>query len=104
MRKRKIPLQKNCVKDFHVRIIIIRYQVILFGIIRIFLKNFLTAEFCEYINYTRALGFEADPDYNYLRDLFKRIMQRNNDESDFVFDWSKKKKSVPDSNSTHFYR
>jgi hypothetical protein len=36
------------------------------------------------------LGFEEDPDYNYLRDLFKKIMDRNNDQFDFMFDWVKK--------------
>ena len=36
------------------------------------------------------MGFEDDPDYNYLRDLFKKVMERNNDVYDFVFDWTKK--------------
>jgi len=36
------------------------------------------------------LGFEEDPDYNYLRDLFKKVLEKNNDKNDFLFDWIKK--------------
>jgi casein kinase 1 len=36
------------------------------------------------------LGFEEDPDYNYLRGLFKKVMEKNKLENDFEFDWVKK--------------
>ncbi len=47
-------------------------------------------EFVEYINYTRGLGFEQDPDYEYLRSLFKSIMNKSNLIHDFEFDWISK--------------
>jgi len=46
------------------------------------------AEFAAYINYTRKLGFEADPDYDYLRGLFKSVMDKNNYKYDNEYDWS----------------
>jgi serine/threonine protein kinase len=46
-------------------------------------------EFVEYINYTRGLGFENDPDYDYLRGLFKSVMNKNNTIYDLDFDWFK---------------
>ena len=45
------------------------------------------AEFCEYIKYCRNLGFETEPDYNYLRGLLKKVMIEKNLESDFKYDW-----------------
>lgn len=36
------------------------------------------------------MGFEQDPDYVYLRGLFKKIMEKNKLEHDFEFDWVKK--------------
>lgn len=40
-----------------------------------------------YINYTRNLGFEEDPNYDYLRGLFRKILESNNQQYDFIFDW-----------------
>ena len=51
--------------------------------------NRLVVELTEYVHYTRNLGFEQDPDYNYLRGLFKRIMDSKNFIHDFNFDWTK---------------
>jgi hypothetical protein len=36
----------------------------------------LPEEFSQYIGYCRNLKFEEKPDYNYLRQLFKDLMQR----------------------------
>ena len=36
------------------------------------------SEFVEYINYTRNLEFEADPDYNYLRGLLRTVLRKQN--------------------------
>jgi hypothetical protein len=47
-------------------------------------------EFTEYINYTRNLDFEQEPDYEYLRGLFKQVMTKYNFVNDFDYDWSKK--------------
>jgi casein kinase 1 len=44
-------------------------------------------EFVEYINYTRNMGFEQDPDYEFLRGLFKSIMDTHNFICDNEFDW-----------------
>ncbi len=44
-------------------------------------------EFVEYINYTRNMGFEQDPDYDYLRGLFKQVMTTHNFVYDNDFDW-----------------
>jgi serine/threonine protein kinase len=45
-------------------------------------------EFAEYIHYTRKLTYEEEPDYNYLRNLFRSIMQKNNYEFDYLYDWT----------------
>jgi casein kinase 1 len=42
-----------------------------------------------YINYTRNLGFEEDPNYDYLRGLFRKIMESHLQQFDFIFDWTK---------------
>ena len=42
-----------------------------------------------YINYTRNLGFEEDPNYDYLRGLFRKIMESHTQQFDFIFDWTK---------------
>ncbi len=41
----------------------------------------------KYINYCRNLQFEEKPDYNYLRGLFKNMMNRMGYEYDGVYDW-----------------
>jgi uncharacterized damage-inducible protein DinB len=46
-------------------------------------------EFNEYIDYTRNLAFEAEPDYEYLRSLFRSVMAKNNHIYDNEFDWLK---------------
>ena len=44
-------------------------------------------EFGVYINYCKALKFEDQPDYAYLRRLFKDLFTRLGFEYDFEFDW-----------------
>ena len=47
-------------------------------------------ELAEYVRYTRNLEFEQNPDYNYLRGLFRKIMEdKGYDPNDIRFDWSK---------------
>ena len=47
-------------------------------------------ELAEYVRYTRNLEFEQNPDYNYLRGLFRKIMEdKGYDPNDIKFDWSK---------------
>lgn len=45
-------------------------------------------EFGIYLNYVRKLGFEETPDYDFLRDLFSKVMKNNNDLDDGIFDWN----------------
>src|SRR5690348_3719518 len=44
-------------------------------------------EFALYVDYTRRLEFEQEPDYDYLRHLFYSVMDKNNFEFDNEFDW-----------------
>lgn len=57
-------------------------------------------EFAEYIHYTRQLTYEEEPDYIYLKNLFKTILTNNNQEFDYVYDWTEsvKKPSHSESN------
>ena len=55
------------------------------------LCNDLPKEFEEYVKYTRNLDFESKPDYNYLRGLLRNIMEKNNYEFDYFFDWFSEK-------------
>lgn len=48
-------------------------------------------EFSKYLQYCKNLQFEERPDYNYLRGLWKQVMQRNAWESDGQYDWVLKK-------------
>lgn len=45
-------------------------------------------EFGIYLNYVRKLGFEETPDYEFLRELFAKVMKNNNDTDDGVYDWN----------------
>ena len=45
-------------------------------------------EFADYMNYCRNLGFTEDPDYSYLRRMFKELYNRCGFENDFIFDWT----------------
>ena len=48
----------------------------------------LAEEFGIYLNYVRKLGFEETPDYDFLRDLFAKVMKNNGDMDDGIFDWN----------------
>ena len=54
-------------------------------------------EFRDYVNYTRNLGFEDDPDYNYLKSLFFKVLERENCIIDFYYDWMKEKPEISNS-------
>ena len=49
----------------------------------------LPSQFKEYIEYTRNLGYETDPDYNYLKNLFLSVLKKMNYEIDYFYDWDK---------------
>lgn len=49
-------------------------------------KNF-PAEFEKYLKYCRGLGFDEIPNYNYCRNLFRRVFKKYNFKDDGVYDW-----------------
>ncbi|KAG6817353.1 bifunctional choline kinase/ethanolamine kinase cki1 [Tephrocybe sp. NHM501043] len=44
-------------------------------------------EFAIYMNYVRKLGFEESPDYDFLRELFSKVLKTLGETEDGVFDW-----------------
>ncbi|KAF8223836.1 kinase-like protein [Tricholoma matsutake] len=44
-------------------------------------------EFSIYMNYVRKLGFEETPDYEFLRELFTKVLKTLNEPEDGIFDW-----------------
>ena len=53
-------------------------------------------EFSEYMDYTRKLEFEQEPDYKYLKWLFYNVLYKYNYEFDFWYDWVKEKPNIKD--------
>lgn len=51
------------------------------------MKFYILEEFAIYLNYVRKLGFEEAPDYDFLRDLFAKVLRQNGDADDGLFDW-----------------
>lgn len=50
-------------------------------------SSFLHAEFAIYLNYVRKLGFEETPDYDFLRELFTKVLKNSGEPEDGVYDW-----------------
>ena len=48
----------------------------------------LPVEFEEYLNYCRGLQFDEEPDYNLLKEKFRRLREKNQYDFDFVYDWN----------------
>ena len=44
-------------------------------------------EFEEYVNYTRNLDYEDEPDYNYLKNLFLNVLKNKGYHFDYYCDW-----------------
>ncbi|POV99882.1 hypothetical protein PSHT_13335 [Puccinia striiformis] len=44
-------------------------------------------EFGIYLNYVRKLGFEETPDYDFLRELFTKVLKNTGEAEDGVYDW-----------------
>jgi casein kinase I family protein HRR25 len=51
----------------------------------------LPEEFSTYLKYVRNLAFDGQPDYFYLRKLFRDLFVREGFKYDHVFDWTVKK-------------
>ncbi|KAF5342253.1 hypothetical protein D9611_001920 [Ephemerocybe angulata] len=45
-------------------------------------------EFTIYMNYVRKLGFEETPDYDFLRELFTKVLRTSGETDDNIFDWN----------------
>lgn len=45
-------------------------------------------EFSIYLNYVRKLGFEETPDYDFLRELFAKVMKNMGEVDDGYYDWN----------------
>ena len=61
----------------------------------------LPKQMIDYLNYCRELHFEQDPDYNYLRNLFREILLNNNSINDLNFSWVNIN-NLPNENSKSF--
>ena len=51
-------------------------------------------EFSMYINYCRGLRFDEDPDYAFLRRMFKELFENQGFKKDFIYDWTQPKQIV----------
>ena len=51
-------------------------------------------EFSMYINYCRGLRFDEDPDYAFLRRIFKELFENQCFKRDFIYDWTQPKQIV----------
>ena len=47
----------------------------------------LDDDFSIYLNYVRKLGFEETPDYDFLRELFTKVLKSTGEPEDGVYDW-----------------
>ncbi|KAL2346928.1 hypothetical protein Fmac_000928 [Flemingia macrophylla] len=45
-------------------------------------------EFASYFHYCRSLTFDQQPDYGFLRRLFRDLFKREGYDSDYIFDWT----------------
>ena len=45
-------------------------------------------EFEKYIEYTRNMEYEEEPDYDKLRDYFLDVLDKKNELFDYIYDWS----------------
>jgi len=53
-------------------------------------------EFREFLVYSKSLGFADQPDYEYLRGLFRKLFERQDFRNDGQFDWTGKPLPPPD--------
>ena len=68
----------------------IKYRKILEQKMNINIQNVcknLPIEFDEFLKYTRDLQFEMKPDYNYLKELLRKVSEKNNCIENNIFDF-----------------
>ncbi|KAJ2895072.1 Casein kinase I isoform delta [Zalerion maritima] len=51
----------------------------------------LPVEFAKYIKYVRSLDFDKQPDYSYIRNIFRNLFYRRGFRYDNVYDWTIKR-------------
>jgi len=54
---------------------------------------FFLEEFLLYFEYVRSLQYDESPKYEYLKNLFKGLMKKNEFKNDYNFDWCENKKN-----------
>ena len=64
-------------------------------------------EFYEYVEYTRNLEYEENPDYDFLRKKFSDVLKGANEEMDYIYDWTtgsdlKKRKNKNEENISEY--
>lgn len=59
----------------------------------------LPDEFKDYLNYCKGLQFDEEPDYEFLRGLFRQLAPKMEIEYDGVFDWSQKETETKPKNN-----
>lgn len=60
--------------------------------IELLCKDF-PSEFATYLTYCRQLRFVEDPDYDYLRSIFRNLFDKKGYVRDFLYDWRGKSRS-----------
>ncbi|KAL6043271.1 non-specific serine/threonine protein kinase [Balamuthia mandrillaris] len=53
------------------------------------------AEFATYLNYTRSLRFDGEPNYAYLRKIFRELFIQQGYEYDGNYDWVREERNLP---------
>jgi casein kinase 1 len=48
---------------------------------------FIVEEIGLYLQYARRLGFEENPNYEYLKELFDKVLESIGEIDDGVYDW-----------------
>jgi hypothetical protein len=46
-----------------------------------------SSEFSMYLNYCRKLQYTDEPDYFYIRKIFRNLFYRLNYQYDYIYDW-----------------
>ena len=55
-------------------------------------------EFETFLNYIRNLEFTQVPDYNYLKNLLKSVLDKTNNYIDYFYDWNREKPNIAKDN------
>ena len=84
--KGSLPWQGLQARNDHERYKLIKDKKLSISVER--LCHELPSELKDYVNYCRALKFDEEPDYEYLRGLFRQLASKLKIDLDGVFDWS----------------